>query len=1201
MFGLGLTNYQVLLMAAVPLAIIILLKNIRLFRDFLLILIPFALTAQVLQIGSKARASAVMGADVINKFEPVLLAESCPNEVLLWIAFALVIAAPVAGLLLAALTKRRQTALYGALGMGLAGVALIALANTVFAETPLKVETIEQLVDGLKGGTLSCTWTDPTFAPLIQPAKYAWIALFLAAGCVLSLGAVFAPDEARFADRRVWTWLAGAGAWWTFPTTCLIVGLVLLVVLSLLTPRMRGLAFALPVAAVQGTVFILLHKGAMNGLTHPTTWWFFWPCIWNFVLLGLATVTLPNGRSIAPAMLFAELGVSFYAYMPVVSDLRNPPMNWGYPRTWEGFKHAILRGQYEQIKMPSIFSKDGFELFCKQMGFYFQDLRMQFTLVAAALALIPFALWKGVVKTKDKVVNVPAARIAVGLYVATAALVVVFSELFESWTDGEVPARLDKLLLVVLALLALVGVGAMFVRQALVVIGMIRGQAVAPHEPRTTNHEPRLSIRFLADDVTQQWLIAVGSCFAIMSFFLVALANVKGDIQDGFIQKVKFISSHGMFSLWIGYGLVVGLVVANRFAARFVKADRTRRLVFGILCAGAACVALIPIYENYTNDKLVFAMGSAEQNGHTFGWQFGNYQLRGARGANAIREELLPDEEPLPNPLWPEEMEPSSIFFGGTDPGRFVPTYMIYSADVRPDVYLITQNALADDTYMSVERDLYGDEIWIPSKNDSAEAFNIYVTEVQSGKRAANADLVIENGRVQVTGALGVMEINGVLTRMMFDQERLRHAFYVEESYVIPWMYEYLTPHGLIMKINAEKDSLNDVIVRNDMEFWDWYTRRLMKDPAFRRDFPAQKSFSKLRAAIAGLYANTRNRSRDGNGYEKYGSLTAQAFREAVALYPASPEATFRYIQEVIGQSGKWDALIDIVSYTDRVDPNNVRTKDILKNACAARDAANAMNAILRKHVAPEATVPDATRAPFPAEVLKKLSAEELDELAEARLAYAEANLMFNRLQLVYQSLVWLQSNPAHDKTFARLWRPAQIFDRLGRYQEAGRLIKEALKFQEINTFDNLRVAAEILARAGQREDCAKAINAAMQFPEAQNFDTLIRYASVFLRLGDANQAVQYINRALPLKNATTSAMSLIAAAEILLQIDRNTYRDVIFQYFLNDLTKRRNLTPQEVEAATAISRALQGGAGGQQRNPGQVPNPALQQFPLQR
>ncbi len=898
-FGLGLTNYQVLLMAAVPLAIIILLKDIRLFRDFTLILIPVALTAQILQIGSLFRAQAGMSRDAINKFAPLMATESCPNGVLLWIAFALVVAAPIVGKVLSARKMPEKAVLKGAIGTGLAGVALIVLSATVFAG--------------------KASWANPDFAPLLQPAMYAWIGAFLAAACVLSLGAVFAPKDAPLSERRVWAWLAGAGACgivalmiaggiraadsagyngevfsWAKPTFVLLMGLALLVGLSLLTPGKRGLAFAIPVASVQFVAFVLLAKGAMNGLTHPSTWWFFWPVIWNFVIVGLAIFTLPNGKSIGIAMLFAEIGVSFYAYMPIVSDLRNPPMNWGYPRTWEGFKHAIMRGQYEQIKMPSLFNKEGFELFCKQMGFYFQDLRMQFTLVAAALALIPFALWKAVVKTKKGLIRIPAASIAVWLYIATAALVVVFSELFEEMTGGEVPARLDKYLLLAMFLLVVVGAGAMLVRQGCRLIRQLSGKDIFPE--RT---DAKLRVRFLADDVTQQWLIAVGACFSIMSLFLVALANVKGDIQDGFIPKVKFISSHGMFSLWIGYGLVVALVVANRFIARFVSNKRVRGIVFGMSCLGAASIALIPIYENYTNDELVFAMGSAEQNGHTFGWQFGNYQLR---GANAIREELLPDEEPLPNPLWPDEMEPSAIFFGGTDPGRFVPTYMIYSAMVRPDVYLITQNALADDTYMSVERDLYGDEIWIPSKEDSAQAFNKYVEEVQSGKRRANGDLRIENGRVQVTGALGVMEINGILTEAMFEHERLRHAFYIEESYVIPWMYDYLSPHGLIMKINKDKNPMNDSIVRNDMEFWDWYLRRLLLDPAFRRDFPAQKSFSKLRAAIAGLYAKRRSDQH-----------SAQAFREAVALYPASPEATFRYIQEVLSSSGKWDAILDMV------------------------------------------------------------------------------------------------------------------------------------------------------------------------------------------------------------------------------------------------------------------------------------------------
>ena len=124
---------------------------------------------------------------------------------------------------------------------------------------------------------------------------------------------------------------------------------------------------------------------------------------------------------------------------------------------------------------------------------------------------------------------------------------------------------------------------------------------------------------------------------------------------------------------------------------------------------------------------------------------------------------------------------------------------------------------------------------------------------------------------------------------MMFDHDRLRHAFYVEESYVIPWMYPYLAPHGLIMKIRKDATPIPQQSVVDDKEFWDWYHRRLVKDPGFRRDFPAQKSFSKLRAAIAGLYAKTGHFREAGD-----------AFREAVMLYPASPEASFRYIQEVL-------------------------------------------------------------------------------------------------------------------------------------------------------------------------------------------------------------------------------------------------------------------------------------------------------------
>ena len=814
-FGLGLTNYQVLLFAIVPLALIIALKNIGMFRDVFIYLVPVGLTWQVLQIGQLMRADKYMQADVINKHEPILnQAITTPSTTAIVLGVVVLVGAIVAAIILKKRGDKERSekvALYG----GGFGAAVILLSAFVFVTKN--------------------TWAGITapVAPLIDPTRYALIAGFIAASIVAAIVAALKDDE-RLTDPgsvrfvgvsalcaviaiilAVCVPTAGDGGYtgtvfpWGKSTFMFWMLIALLFVLCWFTKK--GLCFAIPVAGLHIAVFTLLTHGAMNGLTHPMSWWFGWPIAWNFVLLAMAWATLPNGRAVAGAAFFAQLGVSFYAYMPIVSDLRNPPMNWGYPRTWEGFKHALMRGQYEAIafQMPTWGGITG----------YFKDVLVQFTDVLAFLALVPFAAGHWIVKKVNR-------------------------------------------------------------------------------------------------KAFWQWMIPAVACFLLMSVLLIGLANVKGDVQDGFIQKVKFISSHAMIALWIGYGLVfVSTFVLTKTKVKVIgEGEQRKNLTLAALLAVAMILVagVTPIVQNYTDDRLVFELGGSEQNGHTFGWQFGAYQLEGAK---AINEQITADEEPLPDPNWPEPMEPFSIFFGGTDPGRFVPTYMIYSALFRPDVYLITQNALADDTYMSVERDLYGDEIWIPSKEDSAEAFNIYVDEVQRGVRQANGDLKIENGRVQVTGALGVMEINGILTKMMHDHDRLRHSFYVEESYVIPWMYPYLSPHGLIMKINAEKTPYDAKRAAKDMDFWDWYTRRLLDDPMYRRDFAGQKSFSKLRAAIAGLY-NKQGRYREG----------AQAFREAVLLYPASPEATFRYAQETLMPFRKWDQVLEMMDYTDSIDPNNRRT-----------------------------------------------------------------------------------------------------------------------------------------------------------------------------------------------------------------------------------------------------------------------------------
>ena len=78
------------------------------------------------------------------------------------------------------------------------------------------------------------------------------------------------------------------------------------------------------------------------------------------------------------------------------------------------------------------------------------------------------------------------------------------------------------------------------------------------------------------------------------------------------------------------------------------------------------------------------------------------------------------------------------------------------------------------------------------------------------------------------------MDINGILAKWIFDHNNDRHAFYVEEYYVIPWMYPHLRPAGIIMKLEKEplqslqeNPSLWQEIVARDRAYWGKLTAEL--------------------------------------------------------------------------------------------------------------------------------------------------------------------------------------------------------------------------------------------------------------------------------------------------------------------------------------------------------------------------------------
>ena len=308
---------------------------------------------------------------------------------------------------------------------------------------------------------------------------------------------------------------------------------------------------------------------------------------------------------------------------------------------------------------------------------------------------------------------------------------------------------------------------------------------------------------------------------------------------------------------------------------------------------------------------------------------------------------------------------PGSVYFGGTDPGRFLITAMAKSQIHGDPFFILTQNAMADNSYLDYLRSMYNGRIYIPTKEDSQRCFDEYVSDAsarlahdEAFPREAREVRPGENlnrgsdGKVEVSGQVAVMSINGLLTRIIFEKVPDRE-FYVEESFPLDWMYPRLEPHGLIMKINREEmKELPTDVVRADHAYWTTFVKGALGDGfsqeatvhqigefankvyvrhdlrGFRGDAEfvenkdPQKMFSKLRVSQAGVYAWRVERANGEADKRRMAQEADFAFRQAWALCPDAPESVFRYVTFLIGQKRAPDALV-VAETALALDPQN--------------------------------------------------------------------------------------------------------------------------------------------------------------------------------------------------------------------------------------------------------------------------------------
>ncbi len=382
------------------------------------------------------------------------------------------------------------------------------------------------------------------------------------------------------------------------------------------------------------------------------------------------------------------------------------------------------------------------------------------------------------------------------------------------------------------------------------------------------------------------WIYMLHISFVLAAFLQPLMDEVRIDQAGWWIQMPYHTYTNLIFAVLCAFGM--GFMI-YRLAKRR-----------GALAWVAPALLALPVYTATMN------YAECSQRGHWFGWMFGRDMLK--------------------------DLPPGSVMIGGTDPGRFVPTYMIFGESPqagkhkrdpdfdRRDLYIITQNALGEKNYMRYLRDQYTTarpkpegafEKWLGREKTYPEKPLIFPTEEETAEMAKKAE---EDAVKEKLPLERVMTASyGEVLKWLWEKNRDEHTFFVEESFPIPWTYDYAIPHGLVYELGKTKqDKLPPEVVERDFAYWKEYKARLMADPLYWQDYDAQRSFSKLRQSIANIYR-----------HKKMTAEAERAYYEALELWPENGEV-IAILTRMLWEKGDYQTAIHLFDRALKKDPNNL-------------------------------------------------------------------------------------------------------------------------------------------------------------------------------------------------------------------------------------------------------------------------------------
>lgn len=250
-------------------------------------------------------------------------------------------------------------------------------------------------------------------------------------------------------------------------------------------------------------------------------------------------------------------------------------------------------------------------------------------------------------------------------------------------------------------------------------------------------------------------------------------------------------------------------------------------------------------------------------------------------------------------------LRPGMVYVGGTDPGCFIPTFLNETSEGERHIVL-TQNALADKTYLDYLGFRYADRLATLTEEDSNRAFQNYIADAQKRlqhdqqfpdepKQIRPGEQVkADNGRVQVSGQTAVLAINERLMQTLLEKNP-DLSFALEESFPFKSTYANAAPLGPVMELSAldEQNAFTPERAAQTAEYWRATAQQLLSDPEAAGSFNTIASWSKMATAQANLLTG-RN----------YTAEAEQAYRSALEIFPGTPDAATG-LAEVLARTGR--------------------------------------------------------------------------------------------------------------------------------------------------------------------------------------------------------------------------------------------------------------------------------------------------------